>query len=182
MTLSQAALAYLARVGAGDAHVMAWREWCDAHRVELERALSRKRYLDLKFRPRESLPALLDELEIDHEPDALAAHLENAAHGLPWDWVPRDVLGVQALYAQGGEREADRRIAAHIDGLVSRVAWEDVDAARELGELVLDAEALLTRGQRACALAWIRAVAALPVVDDLLDPAIRHARELLREP
>lgn len=170
-------LEYFRAVARGDCNLTRWRDFMTAHARELERGLSRARWLRLKFEPREELPRLLDELRIAYRSEELDQRLRWAARGMDWEPVFRDPHQVRALYAAGRTTEAD--------GKLMRAALELATSAEPhrglyLGETVLDAEALLDAGHVDEALGMLLAVALLPRDDDLIDPAIAHADSVLR--
>lgn len=92
----------------------------------------------------------------------------------PWGAEPADPYGVRALFAEGRHREARAVITAHVNELARS---GDPEAGRVLGEMVLDAEWLWRAGHRDEARAMVEAITRLDPDDDLLAPAICHARE-----
>ena len=172
-TIDEAIRAYLLAVTRADRSVPPWRPWCDANRDALIALHGRAGFLRVKLDPEASVPGWLDALGIAC--DAIArTQLAKAGRGAGWDPIP-DVFGVRALYAAGRAAEADAQLLTMV--LASHAAV-GADGGAALGDMVTDAEALAAEGFVAEALGLAEAVAGLPCDDDLVAPAVAHARSL----
>lgn len=168
---------------------ISWHAWFQRHRQELEAELPRADFLRLRFHHLDEAERQLRAGGIDYTPDPAAARRERYyallhpsvldERGRPLESFRRAAYEGARGQIMDGDLEGARSTLAAYVRKVRRYRAER--RAEALEELAFDGEMELTLGDPAAGRLMLEAVASVPEGDDLRDPAIRRAKELLQE-
>lgn len=184
--MKQAHLDYFKSLFEGTAE-LSWNAWFPQHEAELAEELPRADFLRLKFYKLDEAEKYLQEAGIRYRIDPVAARRER--------YYAR--LHPVALDAKGRVNEGFLRKA--YNGAVGQLMDGDIEGAKttlaafirrvkryrvgrrmvELESMCFDGEMALADGGQVIGRALLEAVASVPEGNDLVDPAIHRAKELL---
>ena len=165
---------------------ISWNAWFRRNESELSQELPRMAFLQLKFGKLDEAERLLREAGIDFSISPLARREKcySLLHEsvLDEDGRPKESFrrkaygGAFGHFLDGQLEEGKKTLAAFLRKLKRRPMRERVE---ELSDFCYDGEMEFEYGDGAVGQAMLELVAALETGDDLLDPAINRAREVL---
>lgn len=179
-------LAYFKDLFEGRAEI-SWNAWFKRNESQLAQELPRMEYLRLKFDKMDEAEKLLRKAGIQFEISPLAKRERHYSllhdsvldeKGRPLAEFQRKAYdGAIGCFMDGSSEKGTEILAKFVRKAMRRPLLKRADA---IGDLCFDGEMQLATGDPAIGTAILELIAELDTGDDLLDPAIRRARELLQ--
>jgi len=168
---------------------ISWRAWFARNEAKLTLELPRAVLLRLKFDQLDEAEKLLSEAGVRYTPHPTAARRERYyaqlhpsvldERGRPREAFMRKAYrGAVGLILDGKHDEARERLAGEIKKIRRKPTLQQAEA---LADMCFDGEMSYLGENREVGRALLKAVASVPLGDDLLDPTIQRALELLAE-
>jgi hypothetical protein len=164
-----------------------WHAWFRQHEAELIQDLPRMEFLQLKFHNLDEAEKQLNKAGIayDVSPHGRRERYYALLHpnvldetGRPTEeFLRRRYGGAVGDFMDGNFDSGRKALKSQLAKIKRRPPLE---RAEEMGAFCFDGEIAFQLGNREFGLAILELIAALPPGDDLLDPAINRARELLQ--
>jgi hypothetical protein len=181
-------LAYFKDLLEGRAQV-SWNAWFRENDAALVKNLPRMDYLRLKFKKLDEAERLLKEAGINYQTSPAILKRERyfaSLHegvlderGRPTPQFLRKMYGGAGGAASDGDAHGARQILAKELGKILRLPM--IERAQELGDFCFEGEQEYALGNQLLGLIILELVSELATGDDLLDPAILRAREVLSQ-
>jgi hypothetical protein len=178
-------LAYFKALLEGRAE-LSWRAWFKRNEAQLSQDLPRAAFLRLKFQMLDEAEKLLRESGIEFTVSPLArreryyANLHESVldeNGRPLESFRREAFdGAIGHFFDGRPEQGKENLAKYLRKLQRR---PEIQRAEDLGDFCFDGEIELEYGNREIGRSILELVAAMKIGDDLVDPVIFRARELL---
>lgn len=178
-------LAYFKDLLEGRANI-SWNGWFAANEAQLEQDLPRAAFLRLKFKKLEEAKMLLTAAGMEFSPSPLAKRERyySLLHpdvcddlGRPKESFRRQgYSGAFGKFLDGDIEAATELLTSYIKKVRRRPALQ---RAEEIGDICFDGEIEFTLGNAELGRLMLELVARMKLGDDLIDPAIFRARELL---
>jgi hypothetical protein len=165
---------------------VSWNAWFKRNETGLSQDLPRADFLRLKFHKLDEAEKLLRQAGVEFSLSAVAKRekyyslLHDSVldeNGRPTEAFRRKLYnGAIGYFLDGQPEKGKELLATYLRNLNRRPVLKRVE---ELDALCFDGEMELEYGNQEIGRTMLELVAALPTGDDLLDPAINRARELL---